>query len=135
MTLSLAGSTPISALVGDPVLRVAPDATLREIAQALTRDDVGILAVGDDPITGVVSERDVIHAIATGCDLDQVRAADLAEVKLVWCDASAKVADVATEMLDHWIRHVLVESKGRLLGVVSARDLLGVYSSADVPLP
>jgi hypothetical protein len=36
-------------------------------------------------------------------------------------------------MMDHYIRHVLVERDGALAGIVSARDLLGVYSaSADL---
>lgn len=51
--------------------------------------------------------------------------------ELVWCDASATIAEVATEMMEHDVRHVLVEDDGRLVGVVPARDLLGAYASAD----
>jgi len=36
---------------------------------------------------------------------------------------------VANEMMDRYVRHVLVEEDGRLVGVVSARDLLGVYAT------
>ena len=32
-------------------------------------------------------------------------------------------------MMEHYIRHILVEQDGSLVGVVSARDLLGAYSS------
>jgi CBS domain-containing protein len=32
-------------------------------------------------------------------------------------------------MMEHYIRHMLVERDGALAGVVSARDLLGVYTS------
>jgi CBS domain-containing protein len=38
---------------------------------------------------------------------------------------------VATEMMEHWARHALVEEDGRLVGIVSARDLLGAYAAAD----
>jgi CBS domain-containing protein len=34
-------------------------------------------------------------------------------------------------MMDRYVRHVLVESDGRLVGVVSARDLLGAYVASD----
>jgi CBS domain-containing protein len=42
------------------------------------------------------------------------------------------MAEVAEEMMDCYVRHVLVEDGGRLVGIVSARDLLGAYVSADV---
>jgi CBS domain-containing protein len=48
---------------------------------------------------------------------------------LVWCDAEATVEEVAVQMMEHYIRHVLVERDGALVGIVSARDLLGVYSA------
>jgi CBS domain-containing protein len=35
-------------------------------------------------------------------------------------------------MMDCYVRHVLVEAGGRLVGIVSARDLLGTYASADM---
>jgi CBS domain-containing protein len=53
----------------------------------------------------------------------------VASTKLVWCDADATVDHVATRMMDRYIRHVLVERDGALAGIVSARELLGVYSA------
>jgi CBS domain-containing protein len=35
-------------------------------------------------------------------------------------------------MMEQYVRHVLVEDKGRLVGIVSARDLLGAYASEDL---
>jgi len=40
------------------------------------------------------------------------------------------VAEVATEMMDRYVRHVLIEDGGRFVGIVSARDLLGVYATS-----
>jgi CBS domain-containing protein len=53
----------------------------------------------------------------------------------VWCRTGSTVADVAREMLDHWVRHVLVASDDGLEGIVSARDLLGAYASTEMELP
>ena len=58
-------------------------------------------------------------------------AGDVAHRSLVWCDADAMVADVAELMMERYVRHVLVEDQGRLVGVVSARDLLGDYAAED----
>jgi CBS domain-containing protein len=85
-----------------------------------------------DGVRGVVSERDMVHAIAAGYDPATTAVAEIAQTDLVWCDASATVAEVAQEMMDRYIRHVLVEEEGRLVAIVSARDLLGAYASAEM---
>ena len=48
----------------------------------------------------------------------------------MWCDESATVGEVATEMMEQYVRHVLVERDGDLIGIVSARDLLGAFAAA-----
>ncbi len=125
-----AGSTPISAVTGDPVRRVAADATVADVAKAIAEEQVGAIVVGDDAFpAALVSERDIVRVIADGKDPASVRAIDVASTKLVWCDADATVDEVAVRMMDRYIRHILVERDGVLIGIVSARDLLGVYSA------
>lgn len=134
MSDEAASSIPVAALVGDPVVRIDSAATLHEVADTLTANDVGVLVVGaGDRPEAVVSERDVVHALAARKDPATTRAADIAHTELVWCDAAAPVAAVANEMMDRYVRHVLVEEDGRLIGVVSARDLLGVYAASAAP--
>ncbi|MCV7197686.1 CBS domain-containing protein [Mycobacterium angelicum] len=129
-SISLAGSTPISTVTGDAVVRVAADATIADIAKAIVAHDVGAVVVGDDNRpTAIVSERDIARVVAAGQDPAAVRAIDTATTKLVWCSAEATVDQVAVQMMDHYIRHILVDDDGALDGIVSARDLLGVYSA------
>lgn len=129
--IPLVGSTPVSALTGNPVARVAADASLADIARALVSRDVGMVVVGHEQRpAAVLSERDIVRAVASGSDPATVRAGDVASTKLVWAAADDTVDAVANRMMEHYIRHVLVEEDGAPVGVVSARDLLGVYSSA-----
>ena len=120
----------ISALIGDDVVFVGPNATVIEVIDALTANEIGIVAVGtpDRPL-GVVSERDVVRALSDQRALDTTLATDIATKELVWCDETSSVREVAAEMMDHYVRHVLVEANGRLVGIVSARDLLGYYAA------
>jgi CBS domain-containing protein len=125
-----AGSIPVSTVTGDPVVRVAADATVADVAKAITTGDVGAIVVGaGERPTALVSERDIVRAVAAGKDPASVRALDIASTNLVWCDAEATVDEVAVRMMDRYIRHILVERDGALVGIVSARDLLGVYSA------
>lgn len=132
MAISNVGASPVSAFASEIVTDVAPDADLWEIAAALVDGDVGALAVrnGDD-VHGIVSERDVVQALASRREPADTSALDLAHTRLVWCDANSTVAEVAEEMMEHYIRHVLVENDGEVVGIVSMRDLLGAYAAAE----
>ena len=124
----------MSAVTADPVARVAADATVADVAKAIVTQNAGVMVVGDDALpAAVLSERDVVRVVADGKDPASVRALDVASTKLVWCNANATVDEVAVRMMDRYIRHILVEQDGALFGIVSARDLLGVYcTAADV---
>jgi CBS domain-containing protein len=132
---SAVGATPVSTLISDTVARIPPDATLVEVAQALTDGDIGALVVGTaDEVVGIVSERDLVRGLAGARDPSTTRAGEVASTELLWCDATATVAEVAERMMEHYVRHVLLEEDGRLVGIVSARDLLGAYAAADMDL-
>jgi CBS domain-containing protein len=132
MTISEVGTLPISVFAGDELVWINAEADLWEIATALHASDVGALAMGDgDEVTGIVSERDVVRALAGRLDPATTKADDIAHKRLVWCDVGAPVVTVAEEMMRHYVRHVLLEDAGRPAGMVSARDLLGAYSAAD----
>ena len=70
-------------------------------------------------------------AVAEARDPARTAARDLATTAIVWCDASATVHEVAEKMMEKYVRHVLLEDGGRLVGVVSARDLLGAYTMSS----
>ena len=123
---------PVGALVGDEVARVPARASLVDVAAALTEREVGLVAVGEQGLPlGVVSERDIVRAVAEGRDLVATTAIDVARTELCWVDPDATVGEVAAEMMDNWVRHVLVGADGELVGIVSARDLIGLYASTE----
>jgi CBS domain-containing protein len=123
-------SLPVSALTGDSVARIDPDASLDAVADALVAGEIGALVVGEgERPEGIISERDLVRAVAERRDTTGTTARDVAHTDLIWCNASATVHAVASEMMNRYVRHVLVEDEGALVGIVSARDLLGVYAT------
>jgi len=131
--MTSAGELPVSDLVAEEVVHVEPETNLREVARVLEEANIGAVVLGAmSQVTGIVSERDLVQALAHKRDPALTRAVDVAHTNLIWCDAQATVAEVATEMMERYVRHVLVEEDGKLIGIVSARDLLGVYASDEV---
>jgi CBS domain-containing protein len=132
MTITDVGALPVATFAAEVVARVAGDADLWDVAEEMVEADVGALAVDTgDGVSGIVSERDLVRALAARRDPATTKALDIASTRLVWCDAQSTVADVAEEMMERWVRHVLVEDDGRVVGIVSARDLLGAYAAAE----
>lgn len=129
-SIPTAGSIAIADLTGDAVVRVPAGATVAEVAKVIADKQVGAVVVGDDARpTALVTERDVVKVVASGKDPTATRAADVASTHLLWCEADETVDQAAIRMTDHSIRHLLVERDGGLVGIVSARDLLGVYAT------
>lgn len=115
---------PIGTLVVGPVAMVSPTATLREAAQTLASDHLGLLVVvtGAGP-RAVLSERDIVAAIAGGEDVDVERVRDHASVDLITVEEDTTIVDGLGAMLAAEVRHLLVARGGVVVGVVSLRDL------------
>ena len=89
---------------------------------------MGVLVIGTpDAVLGLVSERDIVRAIADGLDPDATDAADIGAHQLIWIDADDLIADAAEEMMEDFVRHVLVRDGDQLVGVLSIRDVLSAY--------
>lgn len=120
-------SDPVGTLIGDPVATIRPTATLREAAEALAADGVGLLVVVDaSGVRGVISERDIVQAIAEDLDLEVERVRDVASTDLLSVEESASVTDAARAMSKAQIRHLAIARNGVVTGVVSIRDVVDV---------
>ncbi len=123
---------PVGSLLSPAVATIEPTATLREAAEEMAADRLGLLVVTNTAgMIGVISERDVVAALADGADLDLERVRDHATDRVVTVDADLSVAEAARLMSDAEIRHLAVMRDGDVAGVVSVRDLL-VALTADL---
>ena len=116
---------PIGELVFREPLFASPDESLRAVAERMYLESVGLLVVGtaDEPL-GVISERDVIGAIARGASPDRIVARDVMTSAVAAVEPDDPMLDAALLMLDEDVRHLPLEHEGRVRGVVSIRDLL-----------
>jgi signal-transduction protein with cAMP-binding, CBS, and nucleotidyltransferase domain len=109
----------------DPVV-VAPEMRLREVAAVMYRNGIGAVIVGTTKrAVGILSERDIVAALALGADPDEATAARAMSSDVVSVRPGDVVYDAAVDMLDLGIRHVpVLDERGTVLGMVSVRDLL-----------
>ncbi|MFC5389813.1 CBS domain-containing protein [Brevundimonas bullata] len=111
---------------GQAVFTLSPDASLIEACAELDRKRVGALIVcrGDD-VVGVLSERDIVQAIAR----DGVAALSLAvshymTAEVIYAEPTETVAVLMGRMTDRRVRHLPVLLDKRLAGVVSIGDVV-----------
>lgn len=117
----------ILAQKGDFVATVTPEATVADLLSMLARHGVGALVVSPDGrrIEGIVSERDVVRAMAQRPDVltEQVVSIMTSDVQSATPDGT--VGDLMGLMTEHRIRHVpVVDEDGLLIGIVSIGDVV-----------
>lgn len=109
---------------------VTPDATVREAAQLMSREDVGIVPVvdgqSDKRLVGVVTDRDItIRCVAEGKD-GSCRVRDVMSTDdLATCSESDDVDAVMQAMRTEKVRRIpIVDERGSLVGIVSQADVV-----------
>jgi CBS domain-containing protein len=107
---------------------VGPDASLAEVARRMRLDDCDSVAVMTEKrLLGIITERDLVRAIADGVDPEQVRADVFMSADPATVTADEEVSVVAVKMMALGIRHLpVLDAKGTPIGLISARDLVAV---------
>ncbi len=107
---------------------VRRNATAAEAAHVMTTHNVGIVSVLDgDRLVGVFSERDVVRRVVDrGLDPARTPVGDVMTTEIVVADVEEDYQSAMRKMDQANIRHLPVVSKGRLLSMISIRDLMRV---------
>jgi CBS domain-containing protein len=114
----------IGAVMKGPIVTIGRAASLREAAQALRTAEISMLAVMDGPeLAGIVSERDIVRAVAEAADLDETLVSQIMTDEPRYVTEVDHVSTALEVMLSAGVRHLPVVEEGELVGVVSMRDL------------
>lgn len=103
---------------------IPPSATLRDAAQMLATNWFGALIVLGREVEGILTERDLVQALAAGADIDDERVRDHLTADLETVEVDTGVRAAGEVMLRNEIRHLVVVDRGRPVGIVSIRDVL-----------
>ena len=107
------------------VVAVGPAQSLREATQLMAKHRVGSAVVQDaEQLIGILTERDVLNAVASGEVPDEVTVQEIMTADVVTVGPDWDLVEAAGEMARRRIRHLVVYEGGQLLGVLSVRDVL-----------
>lgn len=112
---------------GREVYTVGPHISLLEVTKELREKRVGAVLVTSDTgeILGVLSERDIVRAIASdGSDVLERPVMTFMTREIVTCESADCVDHVMMLMTDRRVRHIPVVDQGALVGLVSIGDVV-----------
>ena len=117
--------------MSDVVLTLGPTHTLREAAEQMSEKGVGAALVSDDetPVPCIVTERDILISVGAGQDPEQERIADHMTDGVIAAAPDWSLERAAAEMSRRNIRHLVVYDGPELVGILSMRDIVRVWTS------
>ena len=125
----------VGPLISRPLLIVSPDQTLVELARKMTERKVGAAVVMTDQGPSIITERDLLRAVAAGVNLGESRVEEYMTSRAITVLPSCELRQAAEWMLEGNFRHlVVVGEHSEVEGVLSMRDLVAaLLHLADPP--
>ena len=115
----------VGELATSRVVSVTPADSLRAATRTMTDAKVGMVVVlEEDRLAGILTERDVLGAVAEAVDPDGTPVADVMSRNVVTVAPDWEVYEAAAEMAARNFRHLVVTEGDKVVGVVSIRDVL-----------
>jgi len=101
------------------------NATVKEAAEIMNRHRIGSLIVMENSeLKGIITERDLLKTLAGGKEPDTVSVKDIMTKDVIVISPNTDIEDAAEIMTRHKIKKLPVVSKGILVGIVTASDLI-----------
>ncbi len=107
------------------LVTVDPKSSLRRASQVMTERGVGCaVAVENEKVAGIITERDILHAVAQEQNVDETVVADVMTRGVVSGAPGWDIVKAVKTMTEGGFRHLLVMELDDPVGIVSLRDLM-----------
>lgn len=136
--MDLDGRHRVQSLVARPAVHVHLSDTLRRLAVTLSEESIGAALVRGPSghAAGLVSERDVVRALAEGAHPDRTTVGEIMADELVTTTPGEEVRAAVRTMLDAEIRHLPIVDGDVTVGMISVRDALrALLDELEEPTP
>jgi len=109
------------------VKTIRPEDTVKKLAEEMVKNKIGSLVVveGSGEVVGIATERDIIEdIILLGKSPEEIKVKDVMTKNLITVNPNTSLEEAAEVMVSHKIKKLPVIDKGRLVGIVTATDLI-----------
>ena len=122
---------PLAVMMNKNMRTIQTEGTLLEAARLMRELQVGALLVEENGhLVGVVSETDLVRkAMAEGREIGQEKVRTIMSSPIITIDIERPASDASDLMSEKGIRHLAVTDSGKIVGVISVRDLLRYYKN------
>lgn len=122
---------PLAVMMNRDIKKISPDAKIREVAQLMRDKRIGSALIEQDGnYIGIVSETDLVRrGLADGLNLDQTSVRQIMSSPIITIDINRSVADANELMARRGIRHLPVTELGKIVGIISMRDLVVCFKN------
>ncbi len=126
---------PLSVLMATTIATIQSDASLRASAERMREKRIGsLLTIEAGEIVGIVTERDLVwKGLAGSRDPDGTHVSAVMSSPLLRIDINRTIRDASQAMAERSVRHLAVTDGGKIVGVLSVRDLVKMVSIRDRP--
>ena len=127
--------SPLSILMATTLVTIRSEASLLSAAQLMGEKRMGsLLTIEAGEIVGIVTERDLVRkGLATNRDAGSTHVSVVMSSPLLGIDVNRTIRDASKVMAEQGVRHLTVTENGKIVGVLSIRDLVKMVSVRDRP--
>jgi len=107
------------------VVTIDGDKTVGEAAKLMRRKKIGALVVTEkDKPVGIITEKDICERIVAESKPNTTKVKEVMSKPLITIKPKSLLTDAVELMTKHGIRRLVVMDKGKLVGIVAARDFV-----------
>ena len=119
----------VSEIMSKTLTMVEPEATLGEAATMMGERHVGsVIVCEDDRLVGILTERDIVRALSREHDAPQRPVVEWMSKDPKTTGPETEVKEALRTMVDGGFRHLPVTENGKVVGMVSIRDVAGAMA-------
>ena len=116
---------PIRAFITKKLIGADISCSVQDAAKKMTEFNISSIVILDDnKVVGFFTESDIKRKIVAEGKTPQTPVKDIMVSDLITIDISATIRDAMKKMMDNGIKHLLVEEKGEIIGILSFTDFL-----------